>query len=155
VKINFTSKVMRKFIIIGISVAIAYLLLIMIVPISIVFDLEGRDADSIPIGIYNKTNKDIIAIVFAAPLGPEPYLNKAKTQKYELLPGDSKLLWYYLGKRKKVGDIAVFVAVWIVKDNDKSETLKTPPYLMKSFINPESVFLENDGYGKNLDVIVE
>jgi hypothetical protein len=148
-----------KTIIISCLVGFFGFLIVVSIPLICIFENEKRFSDSTQIRIKNKTDTNIIAVIFAVPLSPKNCLSDAKAEKYRMPPDSNELIMYYYGSRGDVNNVLVSVVVWKGTDGNEADIMKSQPYLVKSFYNPESLYVVNNKgeheYGQEYKVIIE
>ena len=103
---------------------------------------------SVPIKIINKTNQDIIAIVFpivTSPtieginkLYPTELAVKSRAEQVRIKKNSEEFTSYYLGYKVDVlTDIIIGIAVWKTSDDPNDSLFQKEPYLIKTFYDPE------------------
>ena len=151
-------------------ILISYIVLLVVaVPLFRFFhdlNVDGTEFDySVPIKIINKTNQDIIAIVFPIVTSPtieginklyptEPEV-KSRAEQVRIKKNSEGFMSYYLGYKVDVlADIIIGIAVWKTSDDPNDSLFQKEPYLIKTFYDPEFK-VGPDEYEHFAELIVE
>ena len=128
------------------------------VPLSEKIHVKDANASKYPLPQNNSMwESRIMSIIGGESWLPRNYLSDAKTEIYRIPPDSNEFIFYYYGDREDANDVLVSVTVWKGTNVNEAEIMESPPYLVRSFYNPEPLYMTSGEreYGRIYNVIVE
>jgi hypothetical protein len=86
--------------------------------------------------VENKTNEDVIAVIFPIRLSESEVLKNKSTEQRNIKKGDSENIGYYIGKNVSMKNVVIGIAVWQLTTGSNEEIFQKAPYLAQTFYDP-------------------